>query len=109
MWECSSQPHHHITDSSIKVFHRFLSALFDGVQFFHQSVFVRHDPKVIVESSNQLAQVHVGFMGHNVQCHIPFNGLICNWHDQLISVPTQVEEADSILPHLINHSVCETG
>ena len=54
-------------------------------------------------------QVHVGSVGHNVQCHIPFNGLICNWHDQLISAPTQVEEADGILPHLISHSVCETG
>ena len=50
----------------------------------------------------------MGSMGHNVQCHIPFNGLIHNWHDQLISAPTQVEEANGILPHLISHGVCET-
>ena len=109
MWECCSQPHHHITDLGIEVLHRFLGALLDGVQFFHQSIFIRHDPKVIVESSNQPTQVHVGSMGHNVQCHIPFNGLICNWHDQLVSVPTQVEEANGILPHLVSHSVHETG
>ena len=94
MWEYWSQPHHHVTNLGIKMLHRFLGTLFDGVQFFHQSVFIGHDPKVIFKSSNQLMQVHVGSVGHNVQCHIPFNGLICNQHDQLISVPTQVEEAD---------------
>ena len=109
MWECHSQPHHHITDPGIETLHRFLGALLDGVQFFHQSVLVRHDPKVIVELSNQVTQVHVGPMGHNVQCHVPFNGLIHNWHDQLVSAPTQVEEADGILPHLISHGVHETG
>ena len=92
MWGCCSQPHHHITDAGIEVLYRFLGALFYGVQFFHQSVFIGHDPKVIVESSNQLMQVPVGSMGHNVQCHITFNGLVCNWHDQHISVATQVEQ-----------------
>ena len=109
MWECHSQPHHCITNLGIKALHRFLGALLDGVQFFHQSVFIRYDPKVIVESNNQLTQVHVGSVGHNVQYHVPFIGLICYWHDQLISVPTQVEEADGILPHLISHGVHETG
>ena len=54
-------------------------------------------------------QVHVGSIGHNIQCHISFNGLVCDWHDQLISAATQVEETNGILPHLISHGVCETG
>ena len=109
MWKCCGQPHHHVTDSGIKVLHRFLGALLDGIQFFHQSVLIRHDPKVIVESGYQLTQVHVGSMGYNVQCHIPFNGLVCNWHDQLISAATQVEETNGVLPHLVGHGVRETG
>ena len=109
MWECCSQPHHHITDSGIEVLHRFFGALLYGILFFHQSLFVGHDPNVIVESSNQLTQVHVGSMGYNVQCHFPFNGLVCNQHDQLVSAATQVEETNGILPHLISHGVCETS
>ena len=109
MWKCCSQPHHCITNSGIKALYRFFGALLDGVQFLHQSVLIRHDPKVIVESGDQLVQVHVGSMGHNVQCHISFNGLVCNWHDQLISAATQVEETNGILPHLISHGVRETS
>ena len=105
MWKCCSQPHHRVTDLGIEVLHRFLSALLDGVQFLHQSVLIRHNPKVIVESGNQLMQVHMGSMGHNVQCHISFNGLVCDWHDQLISMATQVEETNGVLPHLIGHGV----
>ena len=66
-------------------------------------------PKVIVASGDQLVQFHVGSMGHNVQCHISFNGLVCDWHNQLISMTTQVEETNGILPHLIGHSVRETS
>ena len=94
---CHSQPHYCIINLGIEVLHRFLGALLDGVQFFHQNVFIRHYPKVIVESSNQLTKVHVGSVGHNVQCHVPFNGLVHNWHDQLISASTQVEKGDGIL------------
>ena len=90
--------------------HRFLGALLDVVQFFHQSVFIRHDPKVIVKlKQSACMQVHVESVSHNVQCHISFNGLIHNWHDQLIRASTQVEEADGILPHLVSHSVHEAG
>ena len=62
-------------------------------------------PKVIVEASDQLTQVHVGSMGHDVQCHIPLNGLVHDWHNQLVSTATQMEETNGILPHLIGHSV----
>ena len=89
--------------------YRFFGALLDGVQLFHQSVLIRHDPKVIVKSGDQLVQIHMGSMGHNVQCHISFNGLVCDWHNQLIGTTTQVEETNGILPHLIGHSVCETS
>ena len=105
----AARPHHHISNLGIKVLYRFFGALVDGVQFFHQSVLIGHNPKVVVELSNQLVQVHVGSMGHNVQCNISFNGLVCNWHDQLISTATQVEETNGILPHLIGHGVCETS
>ena len=81
MWEDCSQPHHCITDAGIKALHRFLGTLLDGVQFLHQGALTGHDPKVIVEASNQLAQVHVGSMGHNVQHHIPLNGLVRDWHN----------------------------
>ena len=66
MWEGGGQPHHRITDVGIEALHRFLGALLDGVQLLHQGVLVRHNPKVIVEPSDQLAQVHVGSMGHDV-------------------------------------------
>ena len=59
-------------------------------------------PKVIVELSNQLAQVSCGVPWvHNVQCHgPPLMGLICNWHDQLVSVPhSSGKKPDGILPH----------
>ena len=54
MWEGCSQPHHHITDAGIEALHRFLGTLLDGVQFLHQGVLVGHDPKVIVEVSDEL-------------------------------------------------------
>ena len=81
MWEGCSQPHHRVTDVGIKMFHRFLGTLLDGVQFLHQGVLIRHDPKVVVEVSDELAQVHVGSMGHDVQCHIPFDRLVHDGHD----------------------------
>ena len=109
MWKCCSQPHHQITDLGVKTLYRFFYALLDGVQLFHQSVLIGHNPKVIAESGNQLVQVHVGSMGHNVQCHISFNGLVCDWHNQHISTTAQVEETNGILPHLIDHGVHETS
>ena len=66
MWEGGSQPHHHVTDVGIKALHRFLGTLLDGVQLLHQGVLIGHDPKVIVEASDQFMQVHVGSMGHDV-------------------------------------------
>ena len=39
-------------------------------------------------------------MVYNVQSHIPLNGLICNWPNQLFHVSTQVEIANSGSHHL---------
>ena len=38
--------------------------------------------------------------------HIPLNGLVHDWHNQLISMATQMEETNGILPHLIGYGVC---
>ena len=110
MWKCCSQPHHCITNLGIELLHRFFGALLDGVQFFHQSVFIRHNPKVIVKLSNQLSQVHVGSMGHNVQCHIPFNGLVHAIGMISSSVQPLRWKKPMVFFHIsYSHSVHETG
>ena len=55
MWEGCSQPHC-VANLGIEVLHGFFGALLDGVQLLHQSVLIRHDPKVVVKLSNQLVQ-----------------------------------------------------
>ena len=54
MWEGCGQPHHCVANLGIKALHRFFGALLDGVQLLHQSVLIGHDPKVVVELSDQL-------------------------------------------------------
>ena len=78
MQEGCGQSHHHVTDTGIKALHRFLGTLLDGVQFFHQGVMT---PKLLLRWAMRSRRFMWGSMGHDVQCHIPLNGLIGDWHD----------------------------